>query len=168
MIDFEVPILKFGKMGEKSGWSYFEIPFDIAEQIQLGIKKSYRVKGFLDKLAINQIAILPMGEGNFILPLNASMRRSLKKSVGSTLKVSLEFDSRPLQLNKDFVESLADIPSANDYFYGQPKSVQNYYSKWIDSAKTDETKAKRIALALNSLSKKLSFSEMIRSQREIK
>nr|MBP8249452.1 DUF1905 domain-containing protein [Chitinophagales bacterium] len=38
-------IKKFGTMGEKTGWTYVEIPSDIAEELNPGIKTSYRVKG---------------------------------------------------------------------------------------------------------------------------
>ncbi len=46
-----------------------------------------------------------------------------------------------------------------------PKSYQNYYSKWIESAKTEPTRTKRIALAVSTLAKGMSFPEMIRSSR---
>lgn len=41
-------ILRFGNMGEKTGWTYIEVPADIAGQIMPGQRKSFRVKGRLD------------------------------------------------------------------------------------------------------------------------
>ena len=79
MICFSTTIEKFDKQGEKTGWTYIEIPVDMAEQINPSIRVSYRVKGILDKIKINQVTILPMGEGNFIMPLNADIRKKLKK-----------------------------------------------------------------------------------------
>jgi uncharacterized protein YdeI (YjbR/CyaY-like superfamily) len=61
---------------------------------------------------------------------------------------------------------MEDDPGALDYFKKLPPSHQNYYSKWIESAKTDITKAKRIALTLNACSKKMSFSQMMRLQKK--
>ncbi|MCC7029539.1 MAG: DUF1905 domain-containing protein, partial [Chitinophagaceae bacterium] len=74
MIQFKAIIEKFGQQGEKTGWTYFLIPAEIAEKINKGVKKSYRVKGFLDETEISGVAILPMGEGDFIMPLNAELR----------------------------------------------------------------------------------------------
>jgi hypothetical protein len=47
-----------------------------------------------------------------------------------------------------------------------PGSHRNYFSKWIDSAKTDATKTKRIAMAVNALSKKWGYPEMMRNSRK--
>ena len=70
------------------------------------------------------------------------------------------------ELNKELMECLADEPAARDFFKIKPLSFQHYYSKWIDSAKTDATKAKRIAMAVSSLALKIEFGEMLRNQRQ--
>jgi uncharacterized protein YdeI (YjbR/CyaY-like superfamily) len=51
---------------------------------------------------------------------------------------------------------------AMEFFSSLPKSHQNYYSKWIDSAKTLQTKTKRIVVCLTAFSKKQGFGEMMR------
>ena len=61
---------------------------------------------------------------------------------------------------------MEDEPAALKFFKAMPKSWQHYFSKWIDSAKTDPTKTKRIAFAVSSLAKKMNFSEMIRAQKK--
>ena len=68
MIKFISTIQKFEKQGEKTGWTYIEIPEAIATQLLPNNKKSFRVKGKLDDYEINGIALLPMGSGNFISP----------------------------------------------------------------------------------------------------
>jgi len=162
MIELVATILQFDKQGEKTGWSYIEIPADLAQKLKPGNKKSFRVKGKLDNYSIKGVALLPMGGGNFIMALNAEMRKGVHKKKGAMLKVKLEIDNKPYKLNKEFVECLNDDPSAISFFKTLPKSHQNYFSKWIESAKTVETKAKRIAQAVNSLSKKQGFGEMLR------
>ena len=67
MITFITTIQKFEKQGEKTGWTYIEIPEAIATQLLPDNKKSFRVKGKLDNFEINGVALLPMGLGNFIL-----------------------------------------------------------------------------------------------------
>lgn len=168
MIKFITAILKFDKQGEKTGWTYIEVPAILAEQLLSGCKKSFRVKGKLDGHNIQQVALLPMGEGNFILPLNAAMRKSIGKRKGAQLEVTLQLDKSVYELNKELMECLADEPAALDFFLSKPLSFQHYYSKWIESAKTDVTKAKRIAMAVSSLAQKIEFGEMLRNQRQQK
>jgi hypothetical protein len=52
------------------------------------------------------------------------------------------------------------------FFKTLPGSHQRYFSKWIDSAKAVETKAKRIAWAVTALSKKQGYAEMLRSHQK--
>jgi hypothetical protein len=165
VIQFVVTIKKFDKQGEKTGWTYFEIPADLAEKIKPGNKKSFRVKGKLDDLKISGIAILPMGGGSFIMPLNAEMRKGIHKRHGAMLKVQLEEDKNPFQFNKDFLECLADEPGAKIFFETLAGSHQRYFSKWIDDAKTEPTRVKRITMAVNALAKKWGYPEMLRAQK---
>ena len=164
MVEFTTSIRKFEKQGEKTGWTYIEIPADIAQKIKRGEKKSYRVKGKLDNYRIGGVAVLPMGGGAFIIPINADMRKGIGKRHGAMLKVQLEEDKKPFQFNKDFMDCLADEPVAKEFFKGLRGSHQRYFSKWIDSAKTEPTKTKRIAQAVTALSKKQGYAEMLRSQ----
>ena len=162
MVEYTTTLLKFDKQGEKTGWTYIEISSDIAQQLKPNNKKSFRVKGKLDNYTIQAVALLPMGEGNFIMPINGAMRKSIGKRHGAQLKIQLLVDNKPIQLSKDFMACLADEPKALAFFHKIPKSVQNYFSKWIESAKTEPTKAKRIVKAVNALAKSQSFPEMIR------
>lgn len=166
MVQFITTILKFEKQGEKTGWTYIEIPADIAQQIKPNNKKSFRVKGKLDSHKIAGIALLPMGGGAFIMALNAAMRKGIGKRYGTTVKVQLQKDEKPFQFNKDFMDCLADEPAAIDFFKSLAASHQRYFSKWIDEAKTEQTRTKRIAWAINSLSKKQGYGEMIRSHQK--
>lgn len=166
MVRFTATIHKFEKQGEKTGWSYIEIPADLAQKLLPGNKKAFRVKGRLDHFKISGVSTIPMGGGNFIIAINAAMRKGTGKKHGAMLQVQLEVDKTPYLVNPDFLECLADEPKAKQAFEAMPKSFQNYYSKWIDSAKTDATKTKRIAVAVNTLAAGLNFSEMIRSQKK--
>jgi hypothetical protein len=37
------------------------------------------LKGYLDELPIKAMALIPMGQGDFILSLNANIRKGIKK-----------------------------------------------------------------------------------------
>lgn len=164
MVRFTTTIKKFDKQGEKTGWSYIEVPADMAAKIKKGEKKSYRVKGKFDNHKITGVSLLPMGGGTFIIPLNAAIRKGIGKRVGAMLKVELEEDKAAFRFNKDFMECLADEPTAIVFFKTLNGSHQRYFSKWIDSAKTDTTRAKRIAQAVTALFKKMGYQEMMRSR----
>jgi hypothetical protein len=166
MVQFTTTILKFDKKGEKTGWTYIEVPADIAEQLKPGNKKSFRVKGKLDNYSIKGIALLPVGNGNFIMPLNATMRKGIGKRQGAMLQLQLEIDKAPVLLNVELMECLADEPDALRFFKQLAKSHQNYFSKWIESAKTEPTKTKRITQTVIAMSKKQDFGQMLRSLKD--
>ena len=165
MVSFTTTIHKFAQQGEKTGWTYIEIPVDIAEKLQPGNRKGFRVKGKLDNHKISNIALIPMGGGKFILTLNAALRKATGKSHGAMLKVQLEVDNSPFPFNKDFLICLRDDPDAQSFFNTLSGSHQRYFSKWIDDAKTEETRTKRIAKAIIALSKKQGYSEMLRNSK---
>lgn len=165
MQSYTTIIEKFKSKGEKTGWTYIIIPADVAQQIKPGTKKSFRVKGKLDNYTFSGVNLLPMGEGEFIMPLNALMRKGIGKRAGAMLKVMIEFDQSTYQMNKLFIECLSGEPDALKFFNTLTGSHQRYFSKWIDAAKTDETKAKRIAQSINGFLKKQNYSEMMRANK---
>ena len=83
MVSYSTSIKQFGQQGEKTGWTYIDVPADIAEKLKPGYRKSFRVKGKLDDHAISQSALLPMGDGGYILPLNAAIRKAIHKKKGA-------------------------------------------------------------------------------------
>lgn len=163
MVQFSTTILKFGSKGEKTGWTYIEVPADIARQLKPGNKKEFKVKGKLDKHSITRQSVIPMGGGAFIIPLNAALRKAIGKRHGAMLKVQLQEDKTEFIFNNDFMECLDDDPAAKKFFESLPGSHQRYFSKWIDSAKTEPTKVKRISMAVNALAKKWGYGEMLRA-----
>jgi hypothetical protein len=165
MITFKTMIQKFGKQGEKTGWSYIEVTKNQAEKLNPGVKTSFRVKGKLDNFPIEKTALLPMGEGNFILPMNTVIRKAIGKKHGDPVAVTFELDERPLKPSADFMKCLKDDERAYNFFKTLPKSHQNYFSKWIDSAKTAETKAKRITMAVIALGSNQGYGEMVRANK---
>ena len=166
MVRFGATIQQFAQQGEKTGWSYIEIPVDIAQKLKPGNKKEFKVKGKLDNHSINRVSLLPMGGGKFIMPINAKLRKVTGKRKGAMLKVELQEDKSPFVFNKDFMDCLADEPSAIRFFKTLPGSHQRYFSKWVDDAKTEATKTKRIAKAVTALSKQLGYGEMLRALKD--
>ncbi|MEO7265197.1 MAG: YdeI/OmpD-associated family protein [Ferruginibacter sp.] len=165
-ISFSTTIKKFASQGEKTGWTYIDIPSKIATLLAPGNKKSFRIKGKLDEFSICNVALLPMGNGDFIMALNVAMRKGIKKQKGATINISIETDNSELPQSKALLECLKDEPEAAAYFNSLAPSHRFYYTKWIEAAKSEITKINRIALAVNTLSRRMNYSEMLREQRD--
>lgn len=162
---FRATIQQFGAMGEKTGWRYIYISSEQSELLQPGCRKSYRVTGCIDAVEIKQIALLPMGDGGFILALKQDLRRALKKSTGDQVLVEISAAQEPFQLHAELLECLKDEPEADAFFKTLPGGHQRYFSQWISSAKQESTRLKRIAMAVNALAKKWGYPEMIRAEK---
>lgn len=166
MLQFTTTILRFDEQGEKTGWTYIVIPADIAQKLKPGNKKSFRTKGKLDNYTFSQVALMPMGGGTFIMPINAAMRKGTGKRKGVMLTVQIEVDNKEILPPADLMDCLADEPSALAFFNSLPKGHRNYFIKWIAMAKTEPTKTKKMAQVVTALSKNYGFSQMIHSLRE--
>lgn len=166
MITFKAEIERFGEMGEKSGWTYVFIPQAIAHQIKPDCRKSFRVKGWLDAVAIEGMSLVPMGEGNFIIALNGALRKKLKKQLGAVLEMQLQEDTTfKIEMPDDLELCLSDEPHLLKNFLKQPKSHQNWYINWLNSAKTETTRTKRIVKIVNAMDKDWDFGTMMRDGR---
>jgi len=165
MITFTTTILRFDQQGEKTGWTYIEIPDGIPEQLKPGNKKEFKVKGKLDQHSIKRMSLLPIGGGRFIMALNADIRKAIGKRKAAMVEVKLGADNSDFIFNAEFMLCLNDEPAALFFFNSLTGSHQRYFSKWIDNAKTDPTKTKRIAMAINALSKKMGYPEMMRAEK---
>ncbi len=164
MVEFNAIILKFADQGEKTGWSYIDIPFDIAEQIMPNNKKSFRVRGMLDALPVNGLALMPMGDGNFILALKADIRKGLRKEAGAMLKVCLEHDpDYKVDIPDELQECFDADPDSFEFYNSLAKSHREYFIKWINEAKTLETREKRIVNTANAMAGRMRYNEMMRA-----
>lgn len=166
MIKFNTVMQRFDKQGEKTGWTYIEISKAQAQKINPGVKVGYRVKGKLDHFSFEKTALLPMGNGRFIMPLKANIRKAIGKRQGDKLTVEMELDQRQIQPSSDFMKCLKADPEAMKFFKTLPGSHQRYFSKWIDDAKTMQTKTKRIVMAMTAFAKKQRFNEMMRENKK--
>lgn len=167
MVDFETIMLQFDEQGEKTGWTYIYIPQHLALQLKPDNKKSFRVRGMLDGLAVRGMALMPMGEGNFIMALKADVRKALRKEAGAMLRAVLEEDiDFIIEIPADLQECFDFDPDAYDQFMALPKSHRDYFIRWIDSAKTPATREKRIVNTVNAMLRKWSYGTMIKEMRK--
>ncbi|RNL56081.1 YdeI/OmpD-associated family protein [Pedobacter jejuensis] len=169
MIHFKAEIERFETMGEKTGWSYVFLPNALANKIKAGCKKSFRVKGKIDALEVCGMATVPMGEGDFIIALKSELRKKLKKEEGSSVELFLEEDKDfKVEMPEDLEMCLSEEEHLMHNFLKQPKSHQNYYINWINQAKTEATRTKRLVMTVTAMDKEQDFGAMIRESKNNK
>lgn len=163
MITIKAEIERFSDMGEKTGWSYVFIPHAVANEIKPDYKKSFRVKGRIDHIEIAGMATVPMGEGDFIIALKASLRKQLRKEKGAVVDLQLEEDKDfKIEIPEDLELCLSDEQHLFDGFMALPMSHRNWYINWLNSAKTELTRTKRLVKIVSAMDRGLTFSEMMR------
>jgi hypothetical protein len=165
MIQYKTTIHRFEKQGEKTGWTYIEIPADLAQELFPGNKKSFRVKGKLDNFPIHNVALMPMGDGSFIMAVNARMRKGIAKKHGAMLDVKIEKDDSEIPIHPELIACLEEDEEARQYFESLAPSHRLYFSKWISDAKTEPTKVKRLTQCILALSQQKDYGTMIREQK---
>lgn len=142
------------------------IPQEWAEKLKPGNRRSFRVKGKLDNFPIEGVSLLPMGEGDFIMALNASMRKGTGKRAGDMLSLTLEVDQAELEIPADLIEWLDESPPAKKFFEALPKSHQRYWVNWLASVKSEAGRQNRLERAVTALSQGYGFAEMLRAEKE--
>jgi hypothetical protein len=151
MVEFTTIILKFGDQGEKTGWRYIS-------------KKSFRVRGMLDALGVTGMALMPMGDGDFIMALKADVRKAIHKNEGAMVKVVIEEDvDYKVGVPDDLQECLDEDPEALTFFMSLAQSHRDYFVKWIEGAKTQPTRVKRVVNTVNAMARRMDYGQMIRS-----
>jgi hypothetical protein len=97
--------------------------------------------------------IAPMG-GEFWIPVSAENRNGAGVTAGDQVEVDVELDTAPRQVDvpSDFAEALATAPDARRFFDGLSYSQQRWFVLNIEGAKKPETRARRVAEAVQRLS----------------
>ncbi len=168
MEKFNAILSRFDEQGEKTGWTYISISEHLANRLNPGNRKSFRVKGRLDQYTLEGVALLPMGDGSYIMPVNATMRKAIRKRKGATVHVEIIKDDKPVALSSDLLDCLEDDPEAKSFFFSLPPSHRNYYSKWVESIKSPEGKISRIADVVNAMNLRWSFTALMKYKKSLK
>lgn len=96
--------------------------------------------------------IAPYGD-DFFLPLNRKNRDASGLAAGDTVEVTIEHDDEPrvIEPPDDFADALSRNGAARATFEAFSYSHQREYVEWIEDAKKQETRDRRIAKALQML-----------------
>lgn len=169
MITHLAEIERFETNGEKTGWSYVFVPQEVANQIKANNRREIRVRGLIDQVAITGLCLMPIKGDGFILPLKKSLRKELRKESGASVALHLEFDADfKIEMPDDLEICLADEEALLTRFLAMPKSHQNYFINWLNTAKTEPTRTKRLVMIVNAMANGLDFGAMIRGSQQEK
>jgi hypothetical protein len=140
------------KFPGKGGWTYAEIPEVI--QNKNNPFGWVCVRGSIDGVELKKYKLMPMGNGRLFLPVKAEIRKKINKHAGDTVHVVLYADETPLQIPDELMKCFELEPKRIlTTFMSFTEGERKAYLDWIYSAKTEETKARRIVEMMERLGK---------------
>ena len=91
--------------------------------------------------------------GEFLLGLNRAVREEAGVEAGDTVEVKLELDTAPreAEVPEALANALAEDSEARAAFDRLAYTRRKEYARWINEAKRDETRQRRVAQALEML-----------------
>lgn len=167
MFTFTTVLDKFADKGEKTGWTIAHVPDTVYKKFKRPDKKEFRVKGYIDDVPVEKLAVYPIGAGKFIIALNGALRKKLGKEVGDKVAFKLAVDAAGALFSEELIEALKEDGVAWIAFQALNRSHQNYFHRYVATAKRMDTKAGRIVETILALHKGMNFGEMIRAQKQV-
>lgn len=155
---------KLEKQNKPGGWTYLIVTPSHIKKLNPG-KKVFRVKGTLDEFAFTRVSLLSFGNGSYLFPFNAAMRKATGKLAGSKVHVALEVDESKPNLSRALLQCLKEDPEAYQFFKTLTPFFQHLYSSWIESAKTPQTKTRRIVAVVTALARKQDYHQVMETYR---
>jgi hypothetical protein len=91
--------------------------------------------------------------GEFLVGLGREVRASARAEAGDTVEVALELDTAPreVQVPEPLAAALSGDPGARTAFEKLAFTHRKEYARWVAEAKHEETRARRVAKALELL-----------------
>jgi antitoxin component of MazEF toxin-antitoxin module len=91
--------------------------------------------------------------GEFLVGLNRAVRQEAGVEAGDTVDVELELDTAPreVEVPQALADALAADDEAREAFDRLAYTHRKEYARWIEEAKRDETRRRRLAQALEML-----------------
>lgn len=126
-----------------------QVPAQVVEG--LGSGKRPRVRVTINGYTYRS-TVAPMG-GVYMLPVSAEVRAGAGIGAGDTVDVDVQLDTEPREVTvpADFADALDRDAAARQFFDGLSYSNKQRLVLAIESAKTDETRQRRIATTVSKL-----------------
>jgi hypothetical protein len=132
-----------------SGGAFVTVPFDVEKTFG---EKRPKVKATFDGVPYRG-TLVRMGGPRHFLPILKAIREQIGKGLGDPVEVTVEADAEPREVPvpEDLADALADAPDARAFFDGLAYTHRREYVRWIEEAKREETRARRVAQAVAML-----------------
>jgi len=133
------------------GGAFVEVPFDVEKAF--GSKRP-RVKAMIEGASYRGL-LTRMGGPNHILIILKGIREQIGRSFGDEIKISVELDTeeRILEIPKELMKEMKKDKDAKNFFDKLSYTHKREYVVWINEAKKDETRQRRIVKTIEMLKK---------------
>ncbi len=151
MPDFEITLLKPEEAGT---WAYFNAPFSVEEVF--GTKGQVKVRGtytYQGRSVEFRSSLMPVGDGKHYIVVNRQQREAIGAAPGDTIHVTMARDTeeRRVDVPQELQALLDAQPEAGALWEKLSYSHQKEYVDWINEAKTQTTRQKRLEGTLERL-----------------
>jgi len=133
------------------GGAFVEIPFDVEQAF--GSKRP-RVRAMIEGVPYRGL-LTRMGGPNHMLIILKGIREQIGKTFGDEIQVSVELDAeeRVIEVPKDLMKELKKDKEAKTFFDKLSYTHKKEYVKWIEEAKKEETRQRRVLKTIEMLKK---------------
>ena len=138
----------------KGGWTYAEIPEIPMSKTSFGMLK---VKGKIDCYEFTNVRLMPLGNGHLMLAVKSEIRKKIKKQAGDTVHIILYKDNMSIEIPEELILCMKYEDGVFEKFKICSDGEKKAFIDWIYSAKTEQTKADRIAKTIVMIQKDEKF-----------
>lgn len=132
----------FEKIEGKGAWTFVEIPEIPMAKNPFGM---LRVKGKIGDYELSNVHLMPIGNGHLGLAVKSEIRKKIKKQAPDIVHITLYKDNTPLIVPEEVLLCIEDEKGLLDKFEKYDLGQKKTFINWICFAKTEQTKANRIA-----------------------
>lgn len=131
------------------GGAFVEVPFDVEAAFD---SKRPKIIATIDGVQYRG-SLVRMGGDKHILIVLKNIREQIGKSFSDEVTVNVEADTEPrvVKVPDDLAEAFNTDAKAKAHFEKLSYTHQREYVNWIEDAKRDETRRRRIAKAIEML-----------------
>lgn len=134
----------------KCAWTFAEIPEIAMPKTSFGMLK---VKGKIDDYEFSNTHLMPIGNGHVGLAVKSQIRKKINKQAGDTVHITLYEDNTPLIIPEELLVCMEDEAGVREKFEKYTRGQQKAFVDWINSAKSEQTQAERIAKTIGMVEK---------------
>ncbi len=131
-------------------WTYVKVPANVSADI--GIEGQVPIRGTVGGESFRS-TLMARGAGGHYLVVPRPLRDALGVAAGDEVDVEFEVDSEPrtVDVPADLAKALAENAAASESFGSFAPSYRKAYIDWIEDAKLEPTRARRLAKAVAML-----------------